>query len=108
MKKLLAVAFVLSMVLGVTAFIHVSTAAARPGPAAVPQGAPLKTIQGTVKADGDKVSFVADENGKSWDVMNPEVLKPHAGHHVEVSAHVYADKSATHVMTVKMVKKADK
>jgi hypothetical protein len=108
MKKLLAVAFALSMVLGVTAFIHVSTAAARPGLAAVPQGAPLKTIQGTVKADGDKVSFVADEDGKSWDVMNPDVLKPHAGHHVEVSAHVYADKSAIHVMTVKMVKKADK
>jgi hypothetical protein len=108
MKNILAVVFALSMVLGVSAFIHVSTTTARPGLAALPQGAPLKTIQGTVKADGEKVSFVADEDGKSWDVMNPEVLKPHAGHHVEVSAHVYPDKSAIHVMTVKMVKKADK
>jgi hypothetical protein len=108
MKKILAIAFALSMVLGVTALIRASTAAARPGLAALPQGAPLKTIQGTVKVDGEKVMFVADEDSKSWDVMNPETLKPHAGHHVEVSAHVYADKSAIHVMSVKMVKKADK
>jgi hypothetical protein len=108
MKRILAIAFALSMVLGVTALIHRSTAAARPGLAALPQGAPLKTIQGTVKVDGEKVMFVADEDSKSWDVMNPETLKAHAGHHVEVSAHVYADKSAIHVMSVKMVKKADK
>jgi len=41
---------------------------------------------------------------KSWDVMNPETLKGHEGHHVEVSAHVYADKGAIHVMSVKMLK----
>ncbi len=108
MKKVLGVAFALSMVLGMTALVHVSTAAARPGLAALPQGAPLKTIQGTVKVDGEKVILVADEDNKSWEVMNSETLKPHAGHHVEVSAHVYADKSAIHVMSVKMVKKADK
>lgn len=107
MKNVLAVVFTLSMVPGVTAFI-VSTTAARPGPAALPLGAPPKNIQGTVKADEEKVSFVAVEDGKSWDVMNPEVLKPHAVHPVEVSAHVYPDKSAIHVLTVKMVKKADK
>jgi len=66
--------------------------------------APLKNIKGTVKADGDKLSFVADMDQKAWDVINPETLKGHEGHHVEVSAHVYADKNAIHVMSVKMLK----
>ncbi len=66
--------------------------------------APLMTLKGTVKADGDKVSFVNDKDGKSWDVMNPEELKAHDGHHVQLSAHVYADKNSIHVMSVKMLK----
>ena len=68
--------------------------------------APLKNIKGTVKSDGDKVSFVSDKDNKSWDVANPEALKEHDGHHVEVSAHVYADKGQIHVMSVKMLKAA--
>ena len=106
MKRILLIVFALAMTLGVT--VPVSSTAARPGLGALPQGAPLKTIQGTVKVDGEKVMFVADEDSKSWEVMNPDTLKPHAGHHVEVSAHVYADKSQIHVMSVKMVKKPDK
>jgi hypothetical protein len=69
--------------------------------------APLKNIKGTVKADGDKLTFVSDKDKKPWDVANPEALKGHEGHHVEVSAHVYADKGQIHVMSVKMLK-ADK
>jgi len=68
-----------------------------------PADAPLKSIKGTVKADGDKIMFVADKDKKSWDVINPETLKDHVGHHVEVSAHVYADKGQIHVMSVKML-----
>jgi hypothetical protein len=64
----------------------------------------LVNIKGTVKADGDKVTFVADETGKSWDVVNPETLKEHVGHHVELSAHVYKNKGQLHVMTVTMLK----
>ena len=63
----------------------------------------LMNIKGTVKADGDKISFVADADGKSWEVINPEVLKDHVGHHVELSAHVYADKDQIHVMKVTML-----
>jgi hypothetical protein len=37
-------------------------------------------------------------------VMNPEELKGHEGHHVQLSAHVYSDKDAIHVMSVKMLK----
>ena len=33
-----------------------------------------------------------------------ETLKGHEGHHVQVSAHVYADKNSIHVMKVKMLK----
>jgi hypothetical protein len=107
MKKLLVLAFSLCVAFGLTTFVHSSAAAARPSLAAQPQAAPLKTIQGTVKADGDKITFVTDDDKKSWDVMNPETLKAHAGHHVELSAHVYADKSQIHVMSVKMMGKGD-
>jgi hypothetical protein len=65
----------------------------------------LMDIKGTVKADGDKITFVTDEDGKSWDVVNPETLKAHVGHHVELSAHVYPDKGQIHVMKVTMLKK---
>ena len=66
--------------------------------------APLMTLKGTIKADGDKYTFVNDKDGKSWDVMNPEELKGHEGHHVQLSAHVYADKNSIQVMSVKMMK----
>ena len=66
--------------------------------------APLMTLKGTVKAEGDKYMFVDDKDGKSWQVMNPEELKGHEGHHVQLSAHVYADKNSIHIMSVKMLK----
>jgi hypothetical protein len=101
MKKLLVLALALSvMMIGASAIAQSmgqdsgKTAAA----------APLKNIKGTIKFDGDKASFVADKDQKSWDVMNPEALKGHDGHHVELSAHVYADKGSIHVMSVKMLK----
>ena len=65
---------------------------------------PLKTLKGTVKSEGDKITFVNDADQKSWDVMNPETLKDHVGHHVQLSAHVQADKNTIHVMSVKMLK----
>lgn len=64
--------------------------------------APLMTLKGTVKADGDQFTFVNDKDGKSWNVMNPEELKGHDGHHVELTAHVYSDKNSIHIMSVKM------
>jgi hypothetical protein len=39
-------------------------------------------------------------------VINPETLKGHEGHHVELSAHVYSDKGQIHVMSVKMLSKS--
>jgi hypothetical protein len=63
----------------------------------------LVNIKGTVRADSDKIKFVADDTGKAWDVINPETLKSHVGHHVELSAHVYLDKGQIHVMKVTML-----
>ena len=102
MKKLLILVLAMSlMALGTVAFAQDMSQGSMDKAA---PAAPLKNIKGTVKADGDKLSFVADKDMKSWDVMNPEALKGHEGHHVEVSAHVYADKNAIHVMSVKMLK----
>jgi hypothetical protein len=63
----------------------------------------LMDIKGTVKLDGEKITFIADEGGKSWDVTNPDTLKDHVGHHVQVNAHVYPDKGQIHVMKVSML-----
>jgi hypothetical protein len=100
MKKLLVLALALSTVFGISVFAQ-DTMQAPAGQAA--PAAPLKTVKGTVKFDGDKATFISDKDKKSWDVMNPEALKGHDGHHVQLSAHIYADKNAIHVMSVKMM-----
>ena len=104
MKKLLILALAVSVIFTVAGFAQETSQDSGMAKAAP---APLKNIKGTVKADGDKLTFVADKDQKSWDVINPEALKGHEGHHVELSAHVYADKGQIHVMSVKMLK-ADK
>jgi hypothetical protein len=102
MKKLLVFAMALSMSsLAVPVITHASSQMNMSDDSKPP----LMTLQGTVKADGDELMFVNDKDGKSWEVINPETLKPHVGHHVELSAHVYADKMQIHVMSVKMMKK---
>jgi hypothetical protein len=104
MKRLLILAVALSVMLTVAGFaqdMSKDSGMAKAAPA------PLKNIKGTVTADGDKLTFVSDKDKKSWEVANPEALKGHEGHHVEVSAQVYADKNQIHVMSVKMLK-ADK
>jgi hypothetical protein len=100
MKKLTILGLALSVAtIGVPALTH-----AQPQDMSQDEKKPkLMDIKGTVKADGDKITFVADEGGKSWDVVNPETLKDHVGHHVQLSAHVYADKGQIHVMKVTML-----
>jgi hypothetical protein len=105
MKHLMTGLLILAFAMGMTAFAQDSMSQAPSDQAAK---APLMTLKGTVKADGDKVTFVNDKDGKSWDVMNPDELKAHDGHHVQLSAHVYADKGQIHVMSVKMLKPAAK
>jgi hypothetical protein len=106
MKKVMVCLLALTFVMGVTAFAQQDTMSQPSDQMAAK--APLMTLKGTVKAEGDKVQFVNDKDGKSWDVMNPEELKAHDGRHVQVSAHVYTDKNSIHVMSVKMLKGAAK
>jgi hypothetical protein len=58
------------------------------------------SIMGTVRADGEKLTFVTDQ--RAWNVDNPETLKGHEGHYVRVNAHVYADEDSIHITEVKM------
>jgi Ni/Co efflux regulator RcnB len=112
MKKVMICVLALTFVMSMAAFAQQDSAAAQgssaqtaaqtPADQAAAK-APLKTLKGTVRAEGDKVTFT-DDKGKSWDVMNPEELKAHDGHHVQLSAHVYEDKNSIHVMSVKMLK----
>jgi len=110
MKKLMVCLLAFTFTLGLTAFAQQDnnnmsqTQDDKMGNDKMAPKAPLMTLKGTVKADGDKYTFVNDKDGKSWDVINPEELKGHEGHHVQLSAHVYADKNSIHVMSVKMLK----
>jgi hypothetical protein len=102
MKTPYTVTLVLAVILSMTAFAQYSPKE----PALKDQAAhaPLKSFDGTVKVGGYKISFVADEDQKSWAVENAEALKDHEGHHVQVKAHVDADKGSIHIMEVKMLK----
>jgi hypothetical protein len=104
MKKLMICLLALTFAMSFTAFAQQDNNMAQTQADQGAAKAPLMTLKGTVKADGDKFTFVNDKDGKSWDVMNPEELKGHDGHHVQLSAHVYADKNSIHIMSVKMLK----
>jgi pentapeptide MXKDX repeat protein len=63
-----------------------------------------KPIQVTGKVSDDGKMFVNDKDSKSWTISNPEAVKGHEGHHVTLTAHVYADKNEVHVLSLKMAK----
>jgi len=105
MKKLVILALALCVASGTVVFAQEAGKSCDMGKMSKSSAtAPLKSLKGTVKSEGDKVTFVNDADQKSWDVMNPETLKDHVGHHVQVRAHVYEDKNSIHVMGVKMLK----
>ena len=103
MKKLMVCLLAVTFAMSLTAFAQQDNSMAQAQSDAAAK-APLMTLKGTVKAEGDQVMFVNDKDGKSWDVMNPEELKGHEGHHVQLSAHVYSDKNSIQVMSLKMLK----
>src|SRR5258708_12821181 len=103
MKKVMICLLALTFAMSLTAFAQQDNSMSQSEADQGAAKAPLMTLKGTVKADGDKYTFI-DKDGKSWDVMNPEELKGHEGHHVQLSAHVYTDKNSIHIMSVKMLK----
>jgi hypothetical protein len=58
----------------------------------------LITVMGTVRADGEVLTFVTDQ--RAWKVDNPETLRGHEGHYVRVTAHVYPNKGSIHITEV--------
>ncbi len=67
-------------------------------------GMSKKTSKVTGKISEDGKSFVGDSDSKTWTISNPDAVKGHEGHHVTLTAHVDADKSEVHVMSLKMAK----
>ena len=61
-----------------------------------------KATKVTGKISDDGKMFVSDKDSKSWTISNPDAVKGHEGHHVTLTAHVYADKNEVHVMSLKM------
>jgi len=104
MKKLMVCLLTLAFATGLSAFAQQNNNMAQTQADQGTAKPPLMTLKGTVKVDGDKTVFVNDKDGKSWDIVNPEEVKGHEGHHVQLSAHVYADKGSIHIMSVKMLK----
>ena len=62
--------------------------------------AQITSMMGTVRADGEELTFVTDQ--RAWNVDNPEILKGHEGHYVRVKAHVNADEDSLHITEVTM------
>jgi hypothetical protein len=85
MKMLFMVTLALAVILSMTAFAQYSSK--EPAQKDQAAQAPLKSIDGTVKIDGDKITFLADKDQKS-----------------QVKAHVDADKGSIHIVEVKMLK----
>jgi hypothetical protein len=59
-------------------------------------------------AGGQKIVFVTDSDKKVLNVDNPDTLKDHVGHHVQVKGHVDADAGTLHVNSVKMAASSKK
>jgi len=66
--------------------------------------ASMKAVHVTGKVSADGKMFVGDKDSKSWTINNPEAVKGHEGHHVNLTAQCNADKNEVHVMSLKMVK----
>jgi hypothetical protein len=102
MKKLITVFFALSLLMcGVTVAQYGGTTQ---GDMKADKSAKAVKVTGKISDDGK--TFVSDKDSKSWTIQNPDAIKGHEGHHVTLSAHVYADKGEVHVMSLKMA--ADK
>jgi hypothetical protein len=101
MKKLITVFFALSLLMCV-----VTVAQDTMKQDNMKADASAKAVKVTGKISDDGKTFVSDKDSKSWTIQNPDAIKGHEGHHVTLSAHVYADKGEVHVISLKMA--ADK
>jgi hypothetical protein len=101
MKKLITVFFAFSLL---TCGVTVAQYSTKQDDVKTDKSAKADKVTGKISDDGK--TFVNDKDSKSWTISNPEAVKGHEGHHVTLTAHVYADKNEVHVMSLKMA--ADK
>jgi hypothetical protein len=67
-----------------------------------PSGAAKTAVKGTISEDGK--TLVGDAGGKSWTIANPDAVKGHEGHHVELKGNADASTGSIQVTSVKMQK----
>jgi len=60
------------------------------------------SVKGTISEDGK--SIVSDTDGKSWTIANPDAVKGHEGHHVQIMGTADAATGQIEVASVKMLK----
>jgi hypothetical protein len=99
MKKLMTICFALALLAA-----GVASAQDTMQNGGMKADAAKKAVQVTGKISDDGKTFVSDTDSKSWSITNPDAVKGHEGHHVTLTAHVYADKNEVHVMSLKMAK----
>src|SRR5258705_298208 len=58
-------------------------------------------VKGTVSQDG---KTIVGDDGKSWTIANPDAVKGHEGHHVELKGSADATTNQIQVSSVKMLK----
>jgi hypothetical protein len=100
MKKLTIISFFLVLLLSTVAMAQYG--APPPDNSKTSMSTKAVSITGTISDDGK--TFVNEKDGKSWAISNPDAVKGHEGHHVILLAQVDADKSAVHVVSLKMAK----
>ena len=100
MKRLIAVLFAASLLLSGLAIAQDTMK--QDNSMQADNGMKAVKVMGKISDDGK--SFTSDKDGKTWTIKNPDAVKGHEGHHVVLTAHVYADKGEVHVMSLKMAK----
>ena len=65
------------------------------------QSSAASEVKGTISQDGK--TLVGDD-GKSWTIENPDAVKGHEGHHVELKGSADASTNHIQVSSVKMMK----
>jgi hypothetical protein len=111
MKKLLVLSLAFILALPVIALAQDPAApsgsqsaqqpAASQGNDTMGQTAKSGNVKGTISQDGK--TLVADD-GKSWTIANPDAVKGHEGHHVELKGSADSATSQIQVSSVKMLK----
>src|SRR5690349_8892359 len=101
MKKLWVLSLSIFLALPVIALAQYS--GSQGNDSSMKQGAAKSaSVKGTISQDGKSV--VSDTDGKSWTIANPDAVKGHEGHHVELKGSTDASTGEIQVTSVKMLK----